>query len=161
LIFKPGSQPYQRLAHELQRATRLDEKEATSSNSPLNADEMSCVPTLRRTDRGLLEALTSSGISPKTNVMVVVDQFEELFAFRQTNASRDNVASRDEAAAFVRMLLRCSSDPEARVWVILTMRSDFIGNCEAFLGLPEAVSRSQFPSRLDPWADGGSDSAAG
>ncbi len=150
LIFKPGSQPYQRLAHELQRATRLDEKEATSSNSPLNADEMSCVPTLRQTDRGLLEALTSSGISPKRNVMVVVDQFEELFAFRLTNASRDDVASRDEAAAFVRMLLRCSSDPEARVWVILTMRSDFIGNCEAFLGLPEAVSRSQFlVPRLD------------
>ena len=34
LIFKPGSQPYQRLAHELQRATRLDEKEATASNPP-------------------------------------------------------------------------------------------------------------------------------
>jgi energy-coupling factor transporter ATP-binding protein EcfA2 len=151
LIFKPGSQPYQRLARELQRATRLDEKTpATSTNPPLNADEMSCVPTLRQTDRGLVEALTSSGISPETNVMVVVDQFEELFAFRLANSSRDNVASRDEAAAFVRMLLRSSSDPKARVWVILTMRSDFIGNCEAFLGLPEAVSRSQFlVPRLD------------
>jgi energy-coupling factor transporter ATP-binding protein EcfA2 len=151
LIFKPGSQPYQRLARELQRATRLDEKAAaTSTNPPLNADEMSCVSTLRQTDRGLLEALTSSGISPQTNVMVVVDQFEELFAFRLANASRDDVASRDEAAAFVRMLLRSSSDPKARVWVILTMRSDFIGNCEAFLGLPEAVSRGQFlVPRLD------------
>jgi conflict system STAND superfamily ATPase len=30
------------------------------------------------------------------------------------------------------------------------MRSDFIGDCEAFLGLPEAVSRSQFlVPRLD------------
>ncbi len=30
------------------------------------------------------------------------------------------------------------------------MRSDFIGNCDAFLGLPEAVSRSQFlVPRLD------------
>lgn len=41
-------------------------------------------------------------------------------------------------------------DPENRIWVVLTMRSDFIGNCEAFLGLPEAVSRSQFlVPRLD------------
>jgi len=150
LTFKPGSQPYHHLARELQRATRLDKKEATPSNPPLIADELSCVPTLRQTDRGLLEVLTSSGLSPKTSVMVVVDQFEELFAFRLTSASRDGVASRDEAAAFVRMLLRCSSDPDARVWVILTMRSDFIGNCEAFLGLPEAVSRSQFlVPRLD------------
>src|SRR4030095_7776229 len=77
-------------------------------------------------------------------------QLGGFFLFRPPPASRDDVASRDEAAAFVRMLLRCSSDPEARVWVILTMRSDFIGNCEAFLGLPEAVSRSQFlVPRLD------------
>src|SRR5262249_51427101 len=150
LVFKPGSQPYHRLACELQRAAHRDKKEAAASDPPLNANELSYVPTLLQSDRGLLEALTSSGISPKANVMVVVDQFEELFAFRLMNAGRGDVASRDEAAAFVRMLLRCSSDPDSRVWVILTMRSDFIGNCEAFLGLPEAVSRSQFlVPRLD------------
>ena len=82
--------------------------------------------------------------------MVVVDQFEELFAFRRVTAIRHNVAVRDEAAGFVSLLLRTASDSDARVWVVLTMRSDFIGDCEAFLGLPEAVSRSQFlVPRLD------------
>ena len=77
-------------------------------------------------------------------MLVVVDQFEELFAFRRAGAGRDNVASRDEAAAFVAMLLRTAADTDSRVRIVLTMRSDFIGDCEAFLGLPEAVSRSQF-----------------
>jgi hypothetical protein len=40
--------------------------------------------------------------------MVVVDQFEELFAFRRTGASREDVISRDEAAGFVKLLLRAS-----------------------------------------------------
>jgi hypothetical protein len=68
----------------------------------------------------------------------------------ELQAIRGDVAARDEAAGFVSMLLRTASDWEARVWVVLTMRSDFIGECETFLGLPEAVSRSQFlVPRLD------------
>ena len=93
--------------------------------------------------------------------MVVVDQFEELFAFRRAGVNRDTVASRDEAAAFVGMLIRSASEPAGRVWAILTMRSDFIGDCEAFLGLPEQISHSQFlvPAARSR-ADGGGDCAA-
>ena len=82
--------------------------------------------------------------------LLVVDQFEELFAFRRQGPGREEAPSRDESAAFVSMLLRSSADENARVWVVLTMRSDFIGDCEAFLGLPERVSTSQFlVPRLD------------
>ena len=42
------------------------------------------------------------------------------------------------------MLLRTAAESDSRVRIVLTMRSDFIGGCEAFLGLPEAISRSQF-----------------
>jgi hypothetical protein len=91
------------------------------------------------------------GLPGECNVMVVVDQFEELFAFRSASASkRQEVTSRDEAAGFVNMLLRSSTEAASRIWLVLTMRSDSIGNCEAFLGLPEAVSHSQFlVPRLD------------
>ena len=48
------------------------------------------------------------------------------------------------------MLLNAFQDKNAKIWVLLTMRSDFIGNCEAFLKLPENVSKSQFlVPRLD------------
>ena len=151
IIIKPGHQPYQRLLRALSRITCCTEgtRDVAADDDPLAVDEMTTLAILRRTDRGLLSALDQVAISPKTKVMIVVDQFEELFAFRRA-VNRDSVASRDEAAAFVGMLIRSASQPTSRVWAILTMRSDFIGDCEAFLGLPEEISHSQFlVPRLD------------
>ena len=146
IIIKPGHQPYQRLVRALSRATCRTEgaQGLPADDDPLTPDETATLATLRRTDRGLLTALDQLAISPESRVMVVVDQFEELFAFRRAGVNRDTVASRDEAAAFVGMLIRSASEPAGRVWAILTMRSDFIGDCEAFLGLPEQISHSQF-----------------
>jgi energy-coupling factor transporter ATP-binding protein EcfA2 len=152
LIIKPGHQPYSRLGCRLLSETihPASEPSAPTTDLEYHDQALAITKTLRWSDRGLLEALTEANVSPESRVMVVVDQFEELFAFRRKEGSRNDVASRDESASFVRMLLRSASDPSGRVWVVLTMRSDFIGNCETFLGLPEAVSRSQFlVPRLD------------
>jgi energy-coupling factor transporter ATP-binding protein EcfA2 len=135
VIIKPGHEPYRRLALKLAQSAR-----ATQGRQPDHSAEDRLLTTLRRSDRGLVEALGEAGLSPEAKVVVVVE-FEELFAFRRATAIRHDVAVRDEAAGFVSMLLRTASDSDARVWVVLTMRSDFIGDCEAFLGLPEAVIR--------------------
>ena len=87
-------------------------------------------------------------------VLILVDQFEEIFSFRRIKIGQSvgssQFASRDEAATFVRLLLCACDDPDGRISVVITMRSDFIGDCEAFLGLPERISRSQFlVPRLD------------
>ena len=138
---KPGREPYDRLAKAL-----IQCRPAVRSPAVQDGD----LPAiLRETDRGLLDALDRTGLSADTRVLVVVDQFEELFAFRIARTKSEEVASRDEASAFVNMLLR-SCEGDGRVSLVLTMRSDFIGHCEAFLGLPEEVSRSQFlVPRLD------------
>ena len=152
LIVRPGHHPYERLARALNSPCRPESETSNSSASANDAsqEQIHTLATLRKTDRGLISALDQSQVSSDTRVMVVVDQFEELFAFRRPSASGDLVASRDEAAAFIRMLLRCSADLQTRIRLVLTMRSDFIGDCEAFLGLPEAISRSQLlVPRLD------------
>jgi WD40 repeat protein len=82
-------------------------------------------------------------------VLLLVDQFEELFRFAslRSEGSHDPATfaeRRDEATAFVRLLLAATESPEVPIHVIVTMRSDFIGDCARFHGLPEAVSRSQF-----------------
>jgi hypothetical protein len=84
---------------------------------------------------------------PQNACAVVIDQFEELFGFRRAGDSArslQNCASRDEASAFVAMLLAAARMVEQRLRVMITMRSDFVGDCEVFLGLPQAVSQSQF-----------------
>ena len=51
-----------------------------------------------------------------------------------------------EAAHFVDLLLAVEQDvsPDFRTYVVLTMRTDRLGECARFDGLPEALNRSQY-----------------
>ena len=51
-------------------------------------------------------------------VLVVVDQFEELFRFRHAHEG-----SRGEAIAFVKLLLEAAAQDEVPVYVVTTMRA--------------------------------------
>ncbi|MDX2040454.1 MAG: WD40 repeat domain-containing protein [Acidobacteriota bacterium] len=74
------------------------------------------------------------------NLLVVVDQFEELFRFAKDNKS---TSYGNDAAAFVKLLLEATK-AQANIYVVLTMRSDFLGNCSQFWDLPEAITESQY-----------------
>jgi Novel STAND NTPase 1 len=74
-------------------------------------------------------------------LLVVVDQFEEIFRFKKESSHE---RSEDEAAAFVKLLLEASRDKTARVFVVITMRSDFLGDCAQFRDLPEAINDGQY-----------------
>jgi WD40 repeat protein len=45
---------------------------------------------------------------------------------------------------FVSLLLSLAEQRALPVFVVMTMRSDFLGDCDAFRGLPEALNRSQY-----------------
>src|SRR5207237_9368197 len=74
-------------------------------------------------------------------LLVVVDQFEEIFRFARASGDQ---AYQNEAAAFVKLVLEASSQRELPIYVVLTMRSDYLGDCSQFWGLPEAVNESQY-----------------
>lgn len=93
--------------------------------------------TLRRSTRGLIDAVRMARLAQGDNVLIAIDQFEELFRFRRSGAIPN---SRDEAALFVKLLLEAIQQREASIHTVLTMRSDFIGDCMEFIGLPEAVT---------------------
>lgn len=76
-----------------------------------------------------------------TNFFLLIDQFEELFRFSLNDS---NVDKRDEAIDFVNILLQLADHVELPVYIVLTMRSDFIGDCSQFYGLPEAMNQSQY-----------------
>jgi hypothetical protein len=78
------------------------------------------------------------------NLLILVDQFEEFF----TNPENyHNGAPSTEANLVLNLLLetaRLSYDEDLPIYVVFTMRSDFIGQCAAFRGLPEYIGFSQF-----------------
>jgi WD40 repeat protein len=145
-IAKPGNRPFEALAAAMANSA------ASSSDGELDANALSqqLLEILRTESQALQTAHRDCGYDEEAGLLLVVDQFEELFAYRRGDATDRDASQRDEGAAFVRMLLRGAADRQRLVRVLITMRSDFIGDCEAFLGLPEVISRSQFlVPRLD------------
>ena len=80
-------------------------------------------------------------MSPHEKLLVVVDQFEELFRFKEARKETD---SEDDALGFVKLLIEASAQLEVPIYVVLTMRSDFLGDCSQFAGLPEAINKGQY-----------------
>lgn len=74
-------------------------------------------------------------------ISLLVDQFEELFRF---HAEQQDRSRREGAAELVFLMLRLAEQRELPVFVCLTMRSDFLGDCDQFQGPPEAMNRSQY-----------------
>jgi predicted chitinase len=75
------------------------------------------------------------------NFFLLVDQFEELFRF---SMEQNDVTKKDEAIDFVNIMLELSRQSLIPFYVVITMRSDFIGDCSQFFGLPEAMNQSQY-----------------
>jgi tetratricopeptide (TPR) repeat protein len=95
--------------------------------------------TLRTGSLGLVNAVQQARLAGHENLLVVVDQFEELFRFRAARAGAG-----DDAAAFVKLLLEAARQREHAIYVVITMRSDFLGDCAQFQGLPEAINDGQY-----------------
>jgi energy-coupling factor transporter ATP-binding protein EcfA2 len=94
---------------------------------------------------------------PGKRLCILVDQFEELFRF-------EHEVSREEAELFIDLLvgtlepagepdddelgppvpLPTVSERDVDIRVIVTMRSEFLGDCARFDGLAEAINRTQY-----------------
>ena len=102
--------------------------------------------TLRMSKLGLIDIFEQARLDEGVNLLVVVDQFEELFRYRQLGppGARATNASSEEAAAFVNLLLEVKQQITCPIFVVLTMRSDFLGDCTQFPGLAEAINAGQY-----------------
>jgi tetratricopeptide (TPR) repeat protein len=131
-VMRPGEDPVKHLAAALNAPDVFGTTgELETTNSILFE------ATLQRGTRGLVEAVRQTRALSDDNLLIVVDQFEELFRFRK-NPQLEN--SRDEAVAFVKLLLEAAQQEDLPIYLVITMRSDFIGDCMDFVGLPEAVN---------------------
>lgn len=137
-IMRPGSDPIGNLALALADKDVL--LEAGAGLPPAEAEAV-IEATLRRGSLGLVEVAKQARLAAPEKLLVVVDQFEELFRFR---AARASSSTGDDASAFVKLLLEAAQQSELSIYVVPTMRSDFLGDCAQFQGLPEAINDGQY-----------------
>ena len=130
-IMRPGGDPLTNLAQSMVDADLYDPEEEDIA-AQVRA-------TLTRSGLGLVEAIRQSDLSQGTNFLLVVDQFEEIFRFRRSEDATD-----EQAAFFVNLLLEASAQSDLPLYVIITMRSDFLGECSQFPRLADNVNEGEF-----------------
>ena len=148
VTLRPGNSPLQNLARALDSS--LGHISTTETAAPVESATMN---TLTGGRFGLIEAITEARVPNDTNVLVLVDQFEEIFRYRDQrdessvtdeSAAQSEYERQNESIAFVNLLLTAATDSQRPIYVILTMRSDYLGDCDQFQGLPETINQSQF-----------------
>lgn len=131
MVMRPEDQPVKNLAKGLRS---LGQTEPIPDNDKLvRFAEIE----LKRGFGSLVEMIGRLKLEGK--LLIIIDQFEELFRFK----SKDE-KSRENALHFVRLLLEAIKQTDSPIHVLITMRSEFLGNCSEFVGLPEIISDSQF-----------------
>ena len=150
--FRPERSPLHNLSKTISRNLRIGNEESAEIE-------------LRRGFSSLVELYTSSSLFADeqndewknasaderetihrraANLLIVADQFEEFFT-NPENYYR-NAPSADSQLV-INLLLetaRISIAKNLPIYIVCTMRSDYIGQCAAFRGLPEFIGFSQF-----------------
>lgn len=127
--FNPGQNPFEELEAALLRV---------AVNPP-----SSLLSQLKDGNRGLIRAVNRIlPDDPSVELVMVIDQFEELFTL---------VESEDERAAFLRNLVTAILDEQSRVRVVVALRADFIDRPLRYMDFGELVQhRNEFVLPLTP-----------
>lgn len=132
---RPGNQPIDNLAISLTDAFIKDE----AADYEKNRSVIQAI--LRRSSLGLSDAISQLEQNRQSNILLMVDQFEELFRFKKSR--RDEITF-NESEAYVKLLVSAVRQKDIPVYVILTMRSDFIGECSQFQELTRLINESNY-----------------
>lgn len=121
---KPGGAPIRNLAAGLLAAVSVPAE-------PVDVDMLAAL--LRRGPRSIAEWAGNGNLPRNYCLLILADQFEELFRY-------GDYAGREEAEAFVKLLLEAARTEALPLYVCITMRSEFLGACSMIPGLAEAIN---------------------
>jgi WD40 repeat protein len=127
--FRPGRAPLQELARAIRSELGVERAQELVEEGPL----------------GMARAVAEAKLVEGTNVLVIADQYEEVFRFQHEESSRGRwMEAAEGCQALTRRLLDAAAQPELPIYVLLVMRSDYLGECAQFPDLPERMSESLY-----------------
>jgi len=131
---RPGQSPIRNLANAIS-----DHVSQGKSSDELEKDYL--YSTISASSIGLIEALNQVPKKKNENILLLVDQFEELFRFKRI---KDSVEATNEVLAYIKLLIEVLNQKENPTYVVITMRSDFIGECAQFQELTQLINESHY-----------------
>ncbi len=137
IVTRPGAGPIDNLSEALLK-TAQDYNTADPEDKKIKRTIVSTL--LRSSSLGLVEAIQQSRRKEDINYLILVDQFEELFRFKDSTDPN----SVNESLAFINLLMEAINYEDAPIYVAITMRSDFIGDCAQFPELTRKINDSHY-----------------
>ena len=138
VVTRPGADPIGNLASNIMK---LDESYNEAGESEKAIKRKITYTLLRSSSVGLVKALVKENRPAERSILILVDQFEELFRFR---SSSNKEKAYNDTLAFINLLVEAVQYPDVPIYVALTMRSDFIGDCAQFSELTQMINDSHY-----------------
>jgi len=134
LIFRPGNQPILNMADEL-----LDRLLEFGIDNKTTGNFKDIEKILRSGSESVVEYF--SQIKFTDNLLIYVDQFEEIFRYRDDEYITN---SKQDSENFVNLLIHLSKQREHPIFVVLSMRTDFLSDCTEFELLPDMINDGHY-----------------
>jgi ABC-type oligopeptide transport system ATPase subunit len=140
VLSRPGKSPIKTLAHSIVDLMVKNGK-IKREDHELFQSVMSSI--LRSGTNGLVEAARYVQTDQDENIFFLIDQFEEIFRYKDIDGGGYNEVG-NEAQHYVKLILTAIHQTDVPVYIALTMRSDFIGECSNYPGLTGEINRSNY-----------------
>ncbi len=128
ISFRPGNNPFGNLADAVIKGF------GTGKKSP---DKNELTNLLANCDN-FSEALMQIGFEAELNIVLNIDQLEDLFRFNTSGLS-DTVATK-----FIEFLVNTINRSAQNLFIILSMRSEYMGECSHFWELARLINNSNY-----------------
>jgi WD40 repeat protein/energy-coupling factor transporter ATP-binding protein EcfA2 len=136
VVARPGASPIDNLADAIYK--KIPRVSADEEDHKIRRKVIATL--MRSSSLGLIEAIMQTKEFSDKNTLILIDQFEELFRFRR----QDDPEAINEALNFVNLLTEAIRYEGLPIYVVITMRSDFIGECAFFPELTRAINNSYY-----------------
>jgi WD40 repeat protein len=132
---RPGKSPIDNLAESL-----ISEESSRKDNAEKQVRKTDIATLLRSASSGLVDALGMQENEDKS-YLLIIDQFEELFRIK---TSEENSRVENELLTYINLLLAAIDNKKISLYVVVTMRSDFIGECAYFPEFTKKINQSNY-----------------
>lgn len=133
LVFRPALNPIDHLATELSTLS------AVAGFTQLT--ELSVAASLHNRAEGLNDVINRIRKNLRQQIVIVIDQFEEIFRFSPA-AARGNPG--DDVADFIDLIVNAVQKPDQGLYIILTLRSEYVSECARFESLTNLMNSSSY-----------------
>ncbi|MDX9773554.1 MAG: hypothetical protein RBT02_09080 [Bacteroidales bacterium] len=133
IVFQPDHNPIDLLARELAVLS------AGAGFSQVS--ESNVAASLHNHTEGLTHVVNRIRKNLRQQIVIVIDQFEEIFRLSPA-AARGSLG--DEATDFIDMIVNAARKPDQGLYIILTLRSEYVSECSRFHSLTNLMNSSSY-----------------